>query len=250
MKQIILLTDGCSNVGISPAVSAAEARAEGIIVNVIGITDGGEWTARGEREIEEIAKAGGGMSRVVHSRDLSQTVQMMTRRTVTHTIHQVVSKELKQILGSGNGAVEQLPLEQRAKVVQVMDDLTERSSLKVAVLVDASASMRAKLQAVREAIADLSLSLRARQGSSQVAVFYFPGNLPGEYAVMDSPWTNNIAELDRLLVKLTMQGTTPTGPALQDVVRYFVYGTEQQDSTAAIAGTTTNRDGMLSDYVV
>ena len=88
------------NVGMDPVAAAAAARAENITVNVVGIVDRDGIGGRGEREIEEIARAGGGMSRIVPAQQLSQTVQMMTRKTVTHTIHQVVNRELRQILSS------------------------------------------------------------------------------------------------------------------------------------------------------
>ena len=39
VKQILLLTDGCSNQGESPTAMAALAREEGITVNVIGVMD-------------------------------------------------------------------------------------------------------------------------------------------------------------------------------------------------------------------
>ncbi len=60
MKQIILITDGCSNVGISPVIAAAHAKAEGIVVHVVGIADTGEIGDLGAVEIHEIAQAGGG----------------------------------------------------------------------------------------------------------------------------------------------------------------------------------------------
>lgn len=41
MKQILLITDGCSNVGPSPVLAAAEAQEEGITVNVVGVIDYG-----------------------------------------------------------------------------------------------------------------------------------------------------------------------------------------------------------------
>ena len=43
MKQIILVTDGCSNVGVSPVSAAAQAYEEGVVVNVIGIVDRSEY---------------------------------------------------------------------------------------------------------------------------------------------------------------------------------------------------------------
>ena len=65
MRQIIFVTDGCSNEGMSPVVAAAHALAEGIVVNVIGVMEQGELGQKGTAEISEIAKAGGGISRIV-----------------------------------------------------------------------------------------------------------------------------------------------------------------------------------------
>ncbi len=111
MKQILLITDGCSNVGLSPVVAAAHAQSDGISVNVVGVLDHGDVGELGAAEIDEIARAGGGLSRMVNMRQLSQTVQMMTRKTVVQTIQLAVQKELKQVLG--NGSIEALPPEKR-----------------------------------------------------------------------------------------------------------------------------------------
>lgn len=222
MKQIILITDGCSNIGIDPTIASAHALEEGIVVNVIGVVDQSEIGARGRLEISEIAKAGGGMSRIVNARQLTQTVQMMTRATVMQTIHQVVKQQLQQV--TGQTELEQLPLEQRAQVVQVMDDLTETTSLDIALLVDTSASMRSKLQAVEEAIQDLMLSLQARQGESRCAIFHFPGSHSGVEVEMKADWTADMKQLGRMFSQLNIGGTTPTGPALLKVVRFFVEG--------------------------
>ncbi|WP_068777624.1 VWA domain-containing protein [Paenibacillus sp. FJAT-26967] len=240
MKQILLITDGCSNVGISPTTAAAQARAEGITVNVIGVVDQGELGLLGAEEIRDIARAGGGMSRIATSQQLSQTIQMMTRRTVSQTVQQAVSRELHSILGSGD--VTELPPAQRSEVVRVIDDLAETGSLRVALLVDASASMKPKMAAVREAISDLLLSLRARSGPSELAVFHFPGHHSTDPEVeMDSGWTANLANLDRMFYKLNMKGTTPTGPALLKVVQYVA---------EKPAYSSDDEDGMLRDYVV
>jgi Ca-activated chloride channel family protein len=238
MKQIILITDGCSNVGVSPVIAAAEANAVGITVNVIGVIDQGELGLLGSEEIQEIASAGGGMNRIVNSGQLSQTVQMMTRKTVSHTIQQAVGKELEHILG--HKQLEQLPPPQRAEIVQVIDQMSETTSLRVALLIDASASMKPKLPAVREAIRDLLLSLKARVGKSELAVFHFPASINGEDELaMDLNWTEELANLDKMFYKINMKGTTPTGPALLRTVQ-FVAGEPSQNA----------KDGMLSDYVV
>jgi len=241
MKQILLITDGCSNVGVSPVVAAAHASSEGITVNVVGVLDQDEVSDYGVTEINEIAKAGGGLSRLVSMRELSRTVQMMTRKTVMHTIQNAVHKELQQVFGTSS--IEALPPEKRGEVVRVMDELGETSKLQVALLIDASASMKPKLQAVEEAIADLMLSLQARQGASQIAVFHFPGSRYGDECTQDLGWTDSRSGLPSLFNKLQMQGTTPTGPALMQVIDFYRqddYGRKNREEM----------DGMMSDNVV
>ncbi|WNR46958.1 vWA domain-containing protein [Paenibacillus roseipurpureus] len=240
MKQILLITDGCSNVGVSPVIAAAQAQTEGVIVNVIGVIDHGELGVLGSEEIREIAAAGGGMSRIVNSEQLSQTVQMMTRKTVNATIQHAVGKELQSILGISH--IEELPPEKRAEVVQVIDNMSENTSLRVALLIDASASMKPKLAAVREAIHDLLLSLRARSGVSELAVFHFPSTKSRDQELeMDHGWTNQLANIDKMFYKINMKGTTPTGPALLQTLQFV---TEKPFSIK------TTEEGMLSDYVV
>lgn len=253
MKQIILITDGCSNEGISPVVAAAHAQQEGIVVNVIGIVDDeGSITAEhGAGEIAEIARAGGGMHRLVTPRDLSRTMQMMTRKTVTHTIQQVVQKELKHILG--DESIDQLPPERRAEVVEVIDDLGETSALKVALLVDTSASMKPKLRAVEDAIKDLLLSLQARSGKSEISVFRFPGSSTRKHELEKKlDWTQNLDKIGHLFNKLNMRGTTPTGPALLRLVEFVSGKTQHEDKELAIKDKEglNHKDGMLGDYVI
>jgi Ca-activated chloride channel family protein len=241
MKQLLLITDGCSNVGMSPVVAAAHAKAEGITVNVIGVVERGESISSAEVEIEEIARAGGGMSRIVNPRQLSQTVQMMTRKTVVTTIQQAVNRELRQVFGAES--VEALPPDRRGEVVRVIDELGESAPLKVALLIDASGSMRPKLPAVEEAIRDLVLSLQSRSGRSEIAVFHFPDSDDGEGCVCDLDWTDNIAGVKRILPKLEMRGTTPTGPAMMQVIDFFRRG----DYGRTNRGET---DGMMGEDVV
>lgn len=258
MKQIILITDGCSNVGVSPVIAAAHAKAEGIVVNVIGLIDSSEIGEHGVEEINETARAGGGLSRIVNASQLSQTVQMMTRKTVVQTIQQVVGKELQHILGDSK--IESLPPDKRSQVVQVMDELSETSSLQVALLIDTSASMKPKLQAVKEAIYDLQLSIQARTGDSEMAVFHFPASISGEDEVeMDLSWTRDLANLNRLFYKLNMKGTTPTGPALLKVIQFMTGAADElhknhhefgRDEPSRSERKHKGEDGILSDYVV
>ncbi|MGF7049712.1 Ca-activated chloride channel family protein [Paenibacillus sp. DS2015] len=246
MKQILLITDGCSNIGVSPILAAAHALQEGITVNVAGVVDYGTIGELGSLEIAEIAKSGGGISRIVGTRQLAQTMQMMTRKTVVQTIQQAVNKELKHILGEGS--LEDLSPQRRAQVVEVVDELTETTPLQVALLIDASGSMKPKLSAVEEAIRDLMLSLQAREGQSELAIFHYPGNHGSEETVMNVGWTADIGSLKSLFGKIQMKGATPTGPAIMKVIDFFHYGT--LDAHQAWRGNSDEGEKALGDYVV
>jgi Ca-activated chloride channel family protein len=218
MKQIILITDGCSNSGSDPVAAASQASYEGVTVNVVGILDEGHLGAQGAREVAEIAEAGGGMSRVVYARQLSQTMQMMTRQTVAHTIQKVVNRQLQDLFGKPK--IEQLPPQQKAAVVEVMDTLQETSPLKIALLVDTSLSMKSKLRDVSDAIADLVLNLRARQGKSELCVFHFPGANHHHFASMLMDWSTDLVKVSKLFTNIESKGITPTGPALLQTLDY------------------------------
>lgn len=216
IRQILVITDGCSNIGEDPVVCAANAHKENIVVNVIGVIDGGEMGRHGKDEAMSIADAGGGMCRLVKPVELSATAQMMTHQTMQMTLQQVVNEELLQVMGK---TADDLPPKERSRVMQVIDKLEEEVRLEVVVAVDTSASMRDKMSTVREAIRDLALSLQARQGKSAVAVLSFPGP-SDEMASIVQPFAGevNMAALDQMFVA---RGGTPTGPAIEYAAKLF-----------------------------
>lgn len=218
LKQILLITDGCSNQGEDPVAMAALAKEQGITVNVIGVMEQDIIDEKGTNEIEEIARSGGGVSQVVYAQQLSQTVQMVTRKAMTQTLQGVVNKELQQILGSSK-TIEDLPPDQRGEVMEVVDELGESAELEILILVDTSASMKHKLPTVKEALLDLSLSLNARSGSNRFSVFAFPGKKKEVEKLLD--WTPNLGSLTSVFGKLTIGGVTPTGPAIREALSYF-----------------------------
>ncbi|SFA49399.1 Ca-activated chloride channel family protein [Parageobacillus thermantarcticus] len=218
LRQILLITDGCSNHGEDPIAMAALAKEQGITVNVIGVLDQDTIDESGLREIEGIALSGGGISQVVYAKQLSQTVQMVTRKAMTQTLQGVVNKELKQILGP-DVSLEDLPPEKRGEVMEVVDELGETVELEVLILIDTSGSMKTKLPTVKEALLDLSLSLNARIGDNRFAVFVFPGKRGNVEKIVD--WTPKMEELSTVFPKLTSGGLTPTGPALREALTYF-----------------------------
>ncbi|WP_255822110.1 vWA domain-containing protein [Halobacillus shinanisalinarum] len=227
LKQILLLTDGCSNYGEDPVAVAALARNQGVTVNVIGVLDDEQRNhPQGLEEVQSIAEAGGGVSQIVYQKNLSQTVQMVTRQAMTQTIQGVVNNELQQILGQGK-TMEELPPEQRGEVVEVVDDLGEMCDLEVLVLVDSSASMHHKLPTVKEALYDLSLSLNARTGSNQFSIFSFPDPKDTIKKMVD--WTPELDAIHGIFSKLASGGYTPTGPALKEALYSFASKSVQRN---------------------
>lgn len=218
IRQILLITDGCSNQGEDPIAMAALAREEGITVNVIGVMEHDVIDEKGIKEIENIAMSGGGVSQIVYTQQLAQTVQMVTRKAMTQTLQGVVNKELQQILGK-NQTIEDLPPEKRGEIIEVVDELGETVELDVLILVDTSASMKQKLPTVKEALLDLSLSLNARSGNNQFSVFVFPGKKNNVEKLLD--WTPNLHALTGIFAQLTTGGTTPTGPAIRTALSAF-----------------------------
>ncbi len=217
LKQILLITDGCSNYGEDPVAVAGLARNQGVTVNVIGVLDDRQ-EPQGLQEVESIAEAGGGVSQIVYQKSLSETVQMVTKQAMTQTIQGVVNKELEQILGERK-TIEELPPDQRGEVVEIVDDLGETCDLEVLVLVDSSASMHHKLPTVKEALADLSLSLNARTGSNQFSVYSFPD--PKHTIKQRIDWTTELNAIHGLFSKLDSGGYTPTGPAIKEALYAF-----------------------------
>lgn len=218
LRQILLITDGCSNQGEDPVAMAALSKEQGISVNVIGVVEDDTIGERGLQEIENIAMSGGGISQVVYAKQLSQTVQMVTQKAMTQTIQGVVNRELQQILGEDD-EMDDLPPEKRGKVMEVVDELGETMDLEVLILVDTSASMKAKLPTVQESLIDLSISLNARIGKNSFSLYTFPGKKKEIEQILD--WNPKIDSISKIFPKLSSGGITPTGPALKFALTCF-----------------------------
>ncbi|GAB2564385.1 vWA domain-containing protein [Gracilibacillus alcaliphilus] len=219
LKQILLITDGCSNQGENPAMVASLVAEQGITVNVIGILeDTQSEQPEGLEEVEDVAVNGRGVSQIVYQQALTQTVQTVTKQAMTETLQGVVNHELKHILGQET-TIEELPPEQRGEVMEVVDELGETCSLEVLVLVDTSASMANKLLAVQEALIDLSISMNARMGDNRFAVYQFPGRKKPIQQLVD--WTSRLDSISSIFSKISSGGITPTGPALKEAMYQF-----------------------------
>lgn len=219
LRQILLLTDGCSNSGENPVDSARIAFENGITVNVIGIlSDYESETDSGFQEIEKIARAGGGINQIVYKENLSQTVQAVTRQAMAQTLQGFVNKELVNILGTKQ-TLEEIEPEKRGEVMEVVEDLGETCNLEVLILVDTSASMNDKLLTVKEALIDLSINLHARVGENNFAIYQFPKRNEAIGLVHD--WSIKLDAISVIFPKLVSGGVTPTGPAIREAMKQF-----------------------------
>lgn len=218
LKQILLITDGCSNKGEDPVAMAALANEYGISVNVIGILEDGEISEKGLKEVEDIARAGGGICQTVYAKQLSQTVQMVTKKGMNETIKGIVNTELRQILGTGK-SIEDLNPQKRGEVLEVVDEMTETMNLEVLVLIDTSGSMQNKLPSVKEALFDLAVSLNSRIGDNIFSLSIFPGKHADAEQILD--WTPKLDSISSVFPKLTSGGITPTGPAIREGINQF-----------------------------
>lgn len=219
LRQILLLTDGCSNSGESPVKSAAHAFKNGITVNVIGILDDYQNEMdSGFEEVEDIARAGGGISQIVYKEDLSHTVQAVTRQAMSQTLQGFVNKELSNIFGKEQ-SLEEMEPEKRGEVMEMVEDLGETCNLEVLILVDTSASMHDKLLTVQEALIDLSINLHARVGDNMFSIYQFPSKRKNTEVVHE--WSPKLEAISVIFPKLVTGGVTPTGPAIRDAMYQF-----------------------------
>jgi Ca-activated chloride channel family protein len=246
MRQILLLTDGCSNVGLRPETAAAAIYEQGVVVNAVGILENGEIGRHGMEEVKAVAKFGGGIARFVRQADLSQTLQAVTVQAITQTIQRVVSDELARIIGTG--ALESLPPERRLPVYQMIERIEEEASLRLVVLIDTSASMKSKFRAIEKALNDLSLALQSRRGNSAVCVVLFPGKR--QLIDVKAKWTESGFLTERLFSQHDLNGTTPTGPALVASLNLFHELDESMVPTETGLGIEHQQQGWLSDHVV
>ncbi|QXM07237.1 vWA domain-containing protein [Crassaminicella indica] len=214
INQIILVTDGKSNIGGNPVTAAMEAKKENIVVNAIGIMDNGSCDEDALCEVEKIAQAGGGVWENTMIKNLGKTMHVLTQKTVNKTIETIVGKQLKKIVGAD---LFDIPPKVRSKVIDYMDQLEEEVAIKCCILMDCSASMKNKMSTARQSIIELMNSLNGRKGKSEVAVIAYPGE-NGECTALISDFTQDIQALKDRIFALKAGGTTPTAAAINKAV--------------------------------
>lgn len=216
LREIIVITDGRSNIGDSPAGAARIAHRKGIIVNTIGITDS-DGAEEPFVELDGIARAGGGICDIIPLPRLGYSVQMVTRQSIQMTIERAVSRQLQKITGY---SMEDIPPDSRARVLEYIQRLGDEVDLKCVVALDCSGSMKNKIRTAKNSIQDLLISLKARKGRSYLGMVAFPGG-DGRDSRVVSTFTDNFEELAVKLEGIKAGGPTPTYAGIMLSSRLF-----------------------------
>ncbi|MGE5633422.1 MAG: vWA domain-containing protein [Caulobacteraceae bacterium] len=231
IKQIIAVTDGRSNVGINPVEAAAKAFSAGITVSTIGVIN--HWASGNEKdieEVEEIARAGGGLCEYTRIEGLGKTMQFLTQKTAQRTIEQIVSRQLKTIIGQD---MENLEPQSRFKIVDFIEKYGDNVNLKCIIALDTSGSMRDKLHLAKKSIMELLENLQERKGNSSIAVIAYPGGSEAMCSLICG-FTSEIDILRQKLESIRPGGSTPTGPAILKAceLMYEYYNMQSKDEEA------------------
>lgn len=224
IKQMIVISDGCSNQGERPAVAALEAYNNGIVVNAIGLIHNG-LDERAREEIESIAKAGGGIADFANLAELSYSMQALTCSSIQMTVETAIQRQLASIIGPG-GLVS-IPPQARGKIVDMWEEICETAMLKCLILLDCSGSMQPKLAQANRSIRELLVSLQSRRGQSLLAVAAFSGNY-GEVCRIITDFTSDLSNMSGVLTGIRTGGVTPTGPAIREAIGLFAEKLESQ----------------------
>ncbi|HHV73784.1 MAG TPA: VWA domain-containing protein [Thermoanaerobacterium sp.] len=214
INQIIVVTDGKSNVGGNPADAAFLAFRKGIRVSSIGIVDDGNLSIK---EIKDIASSGGGVYDIIYSDDFIRSLSVVTQKSAEKTLYDTLDSELMKLIGKN---IEELHPVLRSQIVEYIDRLLDISDIRCAILLDLSGSMARKLKKAVNGIIDLLSTMKVRKGKSQFCLIGFPdGN--DAYAKIICPFTSKINDIEVHLKNLKAGGNTPTYHAIKLATSLF-----------------------------
>ncbi len=239
VNQIIVVTDGRSNVGGNPIIAAKEAVGNNIIVSAIGIVEKLEEDEGPIEEVQNIAASGGGEWELTYIENLSTTLHMLTQRTVNKTINTVVNKQLKELIGA---ELDEIRPKRRNKFVEYIENVSDEIHIKCCILLDCSGSMKSKISKARESIIDLMNSLKGRKGKSEVAVIAFPGPKT-EMTNIVNDFTDDIEYIKDEICNIRTNGTTPTAPAIYKAIELF-------SGRASKSNDIIEEEPLLEDSIV
>ena len=211
IKQIIVVTDGRSDMGVSPVEAARRAYEAGVTVSTIGIINLRDSSyEKNMEEAEEIAKAGGGFCEYSHMEALGRTMLNLTHKTARRTIEHIVCKQLKLIIGE---EIDCLEPKSRLRIAEFIDKYGENINLKCVIVLDTSGSIKDKPSIAIRSVIELLENLQGRKGNSSIAVIAYQGEASDMCSVICG-FTSEIGMLRQKLELISFGSGTPTGSAI------------------------------------
>jgi Ca-activated chloride channel family protein len=211
IKQIVVVTESENNSGINSIEAAGKAYEAGITVSTIGIVNSRSSSdERQIKEVEEIARAGGGLCEFSGIEDLDGTIQKLVRKTARRTIEQIVARQLKSIIGQD---IENLELKSRIKIVDFIEKYGENINLKCILVLDTNKSMGDRLDILKKSAVRLYESLQDRRGRSSIAVMAYPGENNDKCSVI-CDFTSDVRVLGQKLDMICSGSAIPAAPAI------------------------------------
>lgn len=207
IKLITVITDGRSNIGGDPSYAAKQAKEQGIIVNAIGIIGTEEYSD----EIKSIAESGGGIWDMTSISNLSETMTTLTQKSIQTTLENIVSDQVKEITGK---EVSDIKPEMRTKIADYIDGMSDKTEVKMVILLDTSGSMVHKIQKAKESVIELLKTLKGREGQFSVMLMQFPG-ANGMTKVLND-FTDKTEEIENIVACVGTGGGTPTYYAIKE----------------------------------
>lgn len=220
LNQLIIISDGQSNVGPEPSSIAELAFNKNIRVNTIGIIDSSRSTDS-IFELENIAKRGGGICELTKLDNLSETLSRVTINSIYDSIEKVVSSELKELIDAD---LYELSPNDRNKIITMIDKIGNEVELKCLILLDTSGSMKKKIDIARKSVLELLMFLNERKGENFIGFMTFPGQ-NGHYQLL-CDFTKDTEELKEKINHIDIGGTTPTGYAIEGGIKAFTQNEE------------------------
>lgn len=218
IRQIILITDKKSDIGISPVEAAQKANKAGIVVSTIGIIKEDSDDKRDIEELESIARAGGGTCEYTYLEKMVMTMQITMQKTEQMTIAQMINRQLKSIVGVD---INNLEPRSQYKIADFIEKFGDGINLSCVIVLDTSGSMKNKLETAKKSILELMQNLKTRRGHSEIAVIKYPG-LNNEYASIICSFTDSEEFLMERMSLLKTGDGTPTGAAIKKACQLII----------------------------
>lgn len=210
IKEIIIITEGKSDSGISPVEAARKAYKEGIAVSAVGIFSPEGGSEKDMEAVKEIAEAGGGLWYYSDMEDLGSTIREITHNTALKTIEQIVGRQLKAIIGE---EIPDLEPQSKKKIMDFIEKYGGNINLKCVVVFDTEKSIKGSLSIAKRSVTGLLESLQKRKGSSSIAVIACSREYAGMYNII-CDFTCDISLLNQKLELIRCSGDGQAGAAI------------------------------------